>query len=112
MRILLRHPRPGSTSTCGNLPPQIRITDRKHASVLPPARWKLGQLLAGVEIEQVEAERARERQGTRTDIAEKIPQGETGRARDKAASAVGANPHYVSDAKKIAALTRRHPQGS
>jgi len=32
---------------------------------------------------------------------EKIPQAEAGKARDKAAEMLGANPHYVSDAKKI-----------
>jgi hypothetical protein len=32
---------------------------------------------------------------------EKFPQREQGRARDKTAEMVGANPHYVTDAKKI-----------
>ena len=35
------------------------------------------------------AERAKERQGTRIDIVEKIPQSAQGKVRDKAAEAVG-----------------------
>jgi hypothetical protein len=30
-----------------------------------------------------------------------VPESEKGRARDKAAAMLGANPHYVTDAKKI-----------
>lgn len=48
----------------------------------------------------LEAE-AKARQGTRTDIVEKIPPSETGKARDKAAEMVGTNPRYVSDAKRL-----------
>jgi N6-adenosine-specific RNA methylase IME4 len=44
---------------------------------------------------------AKERQGERNDLVERIPQGDDGKARDKAAAAVGVNPRYVSDAKRI-----------
>lgn len=45
-----------------------------------------GQLaVLALAIEDVEAKRAEERQGTRTDIPEKIPESATGDARDKAA---------------------------
>ena len=50
----------------------------------------------------LEAE-AKERQGVRTDLPEQIPEGETGDAREKAATAFKVNPHYVSDAKKLEA---------
>ncbi len=54
----------------------------------------------------LEAE-ARERQGRRTDIREKIPEGEEGRARDHAAKLAQVNPRYVSDAK---AIQQRSPE--
>lgn len=60
--------------------------------------------LAAVAVEMLpllEAE-AKERQGARTDIVEKIPPSEMGKAREKAAAIVGTNPRYVSDAKKLA----------
>jgi ParB-like chromosome segregation protein Spo0J/DNA-directed RNA polymerase subunit RPC12/RpoP len=44
---------------------------------------------------------AKERQGTRTDIAENFPQSQMGRSRDQAAKIAGVNPHYVSDFKRI-----------
>jgi hypothetical protein len=44
---------------------------------------------------------AKERQGVRNDLVEKIPQSDMGKARDQAADIVGVNSHYVSDAKKI-----------
>lgn len=56
----------------------------------------------GVEVERIEALLAKERQGTRTDITEQIPESDKGEAREKAARAVGSNAHYVSDAKMIA----------
>jgi ParB-like chromosome segregation protein Spo0J len=60
-----------------------------------------------LEIEKHEAERAKKRQttstgGTKPQLMEKIPEAEKGEARERAAKAVGASPHYVSDAKKIA----------
>ena len=45
-------------------------------------------------------EEAKKRQGSRTDIQEKIPEC-SGQSRDQAAAKVGVNPRYVSDAKKI-----------
>ncbi len=56
-----------------------------------------------LEVEKVEAARAKVRQSTSTggatpQLVEKIPQADSGKARDKAAAAVGANPRYVSDA--------------
>jgi hypothetical protein len=41
----------------------------------------------------------RERAGGRLKGKEKIP--DLGQARDKAAAVTGANPHYVSDVKKL-----------
>jgi hypothetical protein len=43
------------------------------------------------------AEEAKARRGARTDLVEKIPPSEFGKARDQAAKIVGVNPHYVSD---------------
>lgn len=65
-----------------------------------------------LKIEEVEAKAAEARQkelaGTRPnkDLVQKIAQGNenTGRARDKAAKAVGANHSYVSDAKRLAKI--------
>ena len=48
----------------------------------------------------LEAE-AKERQGTRTDIHQKIDEGDAGQALDKAAELVGSNRQYVSEAKKL-----------
>ena len=50
----------------------------------------------------LEAE-ARERQGTRTDIREKVPESSKGRARDKAATLFKVNSRYISFAKKLKA---------
>lgn len=61
-----------------------------------------------LEIEKYEAVKAKERQGARNDlenIPELIPESEKGDARDKAATAVGVNSHYVSDAKTIEAAS-------
>lgn len=44
---------------------------------------------------------AKQRQGSREDIVEKIPECQKGRARDKAGSMFNVNPRYVEDAKKI-----------
>lgn len=57
--------------------------------------------MVALAIEETEAQLAKVRQGTRTDIVERIPQGDEGKARDKAAAAVDVNPRYVSDAKRI-----------
>lgn len=56
-----------------------------------------------VEILPFEEKEARERERTRSLGKEKIPDAAKGQARDKAAAKVGANPRYVSDAKKIKA---------
>jgi hypothetical protein len=65
-----------------------------------PTRSTASQLgFVALEIERVEAERAKGRQGTRTDLKQQIA--ESGQARDKAASTVGVNRQYVSDAKRI-----------
>jgi len=72
-----------------------------------------------LEIERVEAELAKKRQGTRMDLVTQIAQGsaqnesqrarhaasvlqDKGKAREKAATAVGVAASYVSDAKRIA----------
>ena len=44
---------------------------------------------------------AKQRQGSREDIVQKIAPSEKGKARDKAAAVVGVNRQYVSDAKSI-----------
>jgi len=50
-----------------------------------------------LELERLLADEAKARQGTRTDIVEKIPQGfESGRARDQAAKIMGVNPSLRS----------------
>lgn len=57
-----------------------------------------------LEVERIEAELAKERQGARTDIVGTKPTmlQDAGKARDKAASTVGVNAKYVTDAKRIA----------
>ena len=55
-----------------------------------------------VDAEALFAREAKERQGTRTDIKEKVPES-VGQARDQAAAMFNVNPHYVTDAKKLAA---------
>lgn len=55
-----------------------------------------------VEYERVFAEEAKSRQGTRSDLAEKLPQSEVGRARDKAADLFNVSGKSVSDAKYVA----------
>jgi N6-adenosine-specific RNA methylase IME4/ParB-like chromosome segregation protein Spo0J len=64
-----------------------------------------GQLsFVALSIEEYEAELAKKRQGSRSDIVERIPQSsDSGKARAKAAAAVGVNDRYVQDAKRIAA---------
>ena len=60
-----------------------------------------------LEIEKIEAVEAKKRQGTRTDVGERFPQSsEAARSKDIAADRVGANPHYVTDAKRIAREAR------
>lgn len=49
---------------------------------------------------------AKERQGTRTDITEQIP--ECDEARNKAASLTKTNAHYISDVKKLAVAASRY----
>ncbi len=47
-------------------------------------------------------EEAKQRQGTRNDIVEIIPQSKQAKARDEAAQVAHTNAHYVQDAKKLA----------
>jgi hypothetical protein len=80
-----------------------------------PVTWVLSQNLhrrqltatqrafVAVEAEKLFAVEAKERQGARTDIKAKLPEGSKGQARDKAAGACDVSPRYVQDAKKIAA---------
>jgi hypothetical protein len=62
-----------------------------------------------LEIEKYEAGEAKKRQaaagGDKTALVAQIPEAleDAGRARDKAAAAVGVSPRYVQDAKKIEA---------
>jgi hypothetical protein len=60
--------------------------------------------IMALDIERYEAEEARKRQEATqfSAVVERIPPpSEPGKARDKAAAAVGVNPRYVSDAKKL-----------
>jgi len=59
--------------------------------------------VVALDIETLEAKRAKLRQGARTDIPERFPEGlpSAGEAREKAAAAVGVNARYVSDAKAL-----------
>ena len=54
-----------------------------------------------VDVEAYERVAAKQRQGTRSDIGQKIDTSESGRATEKAAAKVGTNRQYVSDAKRI-----------
>ena len=54
-----------------------------------------------LELEKLYAVEAKERQGTRNDITQKVAEGEQGEAREQAARATGTNRQYVSDAKKL-----------
>jgi N6-adenosine-specific RNA methylase IME4 len=67
---------------------------RRHLSASQKA-------VIAIEIERAYAERAKERQGARTDLVEIVPPSDAGKARDQAAAAIGVNPHYVSDAKAV-----------
>lgn len=76
-----------------------------HAAMMNVARRHMtasqkGAL--GVEVEERLGKLARGRQGTRTDLQPpgKVS-GKFSEAREEAAQIVGANPHYVSDAKRI-----------
>ena len=60
----------------------------------------------GLAVERYEAIRAKERQGAQSNfshVKEIIPEQERGQARDFAATAVGVNPRYIQDAKRIEA---------
>lgn len=64
-----------------------------------------GQLaFVGIDIEKALAEDARKRQGARNDITERFPESVSGEARQQAAAIVGTNAHYITDAKKVAAV--------
>ncbi len=65
--------------------------------------------VVSLDVEKYLAEDARKRQGTRTDLIDDFPEffPESGEARQQAADLVGTNPHYVTDAKKIAAQAHR-----
>jgi N6-adenosine-specific RNA methylase IME4/ParB-like chromosome segregation protein Spo0J len=47
---------------------------------------------------------AKQRQGSREDIRERIPESDKGKAAEKVAEMVGVNPRYISDAKRVAQL--------
>jgi len=77
-------------------------------SLLPQHRLKtFGQLgffpsQAGMiadDARELFSKEAKERQGTRTDLTQKIAESNVGEAREKAAKAFGTNPHYVDDAQ-------------
>lgn len=53
-------------------------------------------------IEEIFAAEARKNQGTRTDLLEIVPKSEPIHAAKQAAAIMGTNPHYITDAKKIA----------
>jgi hypothetical protein len=68
--------------------------NRRH---LDASQWAM----IGGRIKQVFEAEARERQGTRTDLRANLPEGEEGRARDKAAAAVDVSPRSVESATKV-----------
>lgn len=90
------------------------IQTRNTEKLGSPVAWVLSQNLhrrqltatqrafIAVEAEKLFAIEAKQRQGTRTDIKEKIPECYKGQARDKAAEACQVNPRYVQDAKAVA----------
>lgn len=55
----------------------------------------------GRELERIEREKAKRRQGTRTDIVETLPQSETGKTRDKVAEHLGMSGRTYDKAKKV-----------
>lgn len=60
----------------------------------------MGQKIAlGVELEPYLAEEAKQRQGARNDIVEKVPQSEQARSRDQAAAVVGVSGKTLSAAR-------------
>lgn len=79
------------------------VQDAKKIMAVAP---ELAQQVIQGAITLPEAQRAKERQGTRTDIVARLPQCSTGKARDKAAKAVGVGGRYVQDAKKVMAERR------
>lgn len=54
-----------------------------------------------IDLESMYAIEAKERQGTRTDIVEIIPQSDFGKAREQAAKDMNTNARYVQDAKML-----------
>lgn len=85
---------------CGNPYAYVR-SKLKHRNLSKTQIAACGQEL--LEYEQAEAkERIRNAQQVRHGVTvEKIPQIEQGKARDKVAEALGVNPRYIQDAKKI-----------
>jgi hypothetical protein len=69
-----------------------------HRRHLTPSQ----RAIVALEIEPLLAQEARKRRGVRSDLVEKIPRSDFGKARDLAAKITGVNPHYVSDVKNIA----------
>jgi len=57
--------------------------------------------IAALEVERIYGERAKEKQGQRTDILEIIPKSEPVHAAKEAAKITGTNPRYITDAKRI-----------
>jgi hypothetical protein len=53
----------------------------------------------GIELKRQLAIEARKRRGARTDLVEKIPPSDFGKARDQAAKLLGINPHYLTDSR-------------
>jgi len=53
------------------------------------------------QLERIESEKAKRRQGTRTDLVETLPQSETGKTRDKVAEKVGMSGRTYDKAKGV-----------
>lgn len=66
-------------------------------------------IFVALAIEAYEAELAKKRQGTRTDIVAIVPQG-VGKARDKAAEAVGVSARYVQESHVTVATAEAYRQ--
>lgn len=67
---------------------------------------------AGGRLEECQARRAVAVDVDGARLSGLMPETKTGRAREKAAAAVGASPHYVQDAKKLRAAAPTWPTKS
>jgi hypothetical protein len=81
----------------GASPTAYAISKNLHRRHLEPGQRAA---IAAEALPMYEAE-ARQRQGSRTDLPEIFPEGDSGEAREKAAEQFDVNPRYVQDAKRF-----------